>query len=58
MPQVGAVSLEQYRAVGVPIESLASWLLLEFELERCWVYTSLGVLLLFVSIEFGIVFNS
>ena len=50
MPQVGAVSLEQYRAAGVPVVSHATWMQ-EFELERCWTYTSLGVLLQLVSIE-------
>ena len=48
-PQNVAVSLVQYRAAGVPVESHAVWLL-EFVLERCWIYTSLEVLLQFVSI--------
>ena len=56
MPQVVAVFLVQYyRAAGVLIESLAAWLP-EFELERCWIYTSLGVLLQLVSIELEIVY--
>ena len=50
-----AVSLEQYRAAVVPVESLAAWLL-ELELEHCWIYTSLGVLLQLVSIELGSVY--
>ena len=55
MPQVEAVYLEQYRAAGVPVVSLATWMQ-ESELERCWIYTNLGVLLLLVSIDFGIVY--
>ena len=55
MPQVGAVSLEQCKVAGVPVEFLAAWLL-EFEPERYWIYTNLGVLLLLVSIELEIVY--
>ena len=53
--QSGAVSLGQYRANGVPVESLEAWLQ-EIGPQRCWIYTCLGVLLLLVSIEFGIVY--
>ena len=55
MPQVGAVSLVQYKTFGVPVVSHVIWMQ-ETELERYWIYTSLGVLLLLVSIEFDIVF--
>ena len=55
MPQVVAVSLVQYKAVGVPVVSHVTWMQ-ETEFERCWIYTSLGVLLLLVSIEFDIVY--
>ena len=55
MPQVGAVSLEQYKAVGVPVVSPGAWMP-GTELECCWIYTSLGVLLQFVSIEFDTVY--
>ena len=55
VPLVGAVSLVQYRAVGVPVVSHVTWMQ-ETELERCWIYTSLGVLLLQVSIELDIVY--
>ena len=50
MPQAVAVSLVQCKVSGVPADSLATWLL-EFVPERCWMYTSLGVLLRLVSIE-------
>ena len=49
VPQVGAVSLEQYRAAGVPVVSFVVWL-------HCWIYASLGVLLMLVSIEFETVY--
>ena len=55
MPQAGAVSLVQYRAVGVPVVSPATWIR-GTELERCWIDTSLGVLLLLVTIKFDIVY--
>ena len=59
VPQVATVSLVQYRAAGVPLESLAAWLpefALDSRLERCWIYTSLGVLIQLVSIEFEFVY--
>ena len=49
------LSLEQYRAAGVPVVSHATWMQ-EFEPERYWIYASLGVLLLLVSIELEIVY--
>ena len=55
MPQVGAVSLVQYRAAGVPVVSPVTWKL-GTELERYWIYTSLGILLQLVSIELDIVY--
>ena len=51
MPRVVAVSLAQYFSAGVPARSRAV-LLLEIVLERCWIYTNLGVLLQLVSIKF------
>ena len=55
MPLAGAVPPVQYRAVGVPVASSATWVR-GTELERCWIDTSLGVLLLLVSIELDIVY--
>ena len=52
MPQAVAVSLVQCNVAG---DSRAASLL-EFVPERCWIYTSLGVLLRLVSIELAIVY--
>ena len=55
VPPVATVSLVQYVAAGVPVHSLVVSLRGSV-LERCWIDTSLGVLLLLVSIELEIVY--
>ena len=54
MPPIAIVSHSQYVAAGVPVHSLVV-ALRGSVLERCWIHTSLGVLLQLVSIKLEIV---